>query len=99
MLENVVHSVESLRFVKSQAAQHKAHTGIDLSYSQYTSLLLSSAQQHDKQLLLPSRSKYSNRKVYSHDVSTDSWQENGELEVNNTVFHDIDSSIQMLNIN
>ena len=32
-------------------------------------------------------------------MSTGSWQENGELEVNNTVFHDIDSSIQVLNIN
>ena len=51
MLENAVHSIPALRSVKVQAEQQKAYTGIDLSYSQYSALLLSAAQQHDKVLI------------------------------------------------
>ena len=43
MLENAVHPVDSLRIIKTQAAQHKVHTGKDLDYNRYLSLLLSAA--------------------------------------------------------
>ena len=65
MLENAVHPIQDLRAVKIQAAQHKAHTGSDLSYEQYTSLLLSAAQQHDRQLQKP-MSRGPKRNVYEH---------------------------------
>ena len=44
MQENAVHPIDSLRMVKTQSEQHKAYTRIELSYFQYTSLLLSAAQ-------------------------------------------------------
>ena len=43
MLENAVHPIDELRAIKTQAAQHKAHTGNDLTYPQYAALLLSAA--------------------------------------------------------
>ena len=51
MLENAVGSNQELRAVKSQAAQHKAQNGgIDLTYGQYCTLLLSAAQEFDGSL-------------------------------------------------
>ena len=100
MLENAVHPIEPLRMVKIQAAQHKAHTGVDLTYPQYTSLLLSAAQQHDKQLMDPSKARYPRCKVYSHELDYEN-----SLEVYNTncsddvFYYDIDSSVEHLSIN
>ena len=93
-----MHSIESLDIVKTQAAQHKAHTGIDLSYSQYTSLLLSVAQQHDKQFMEPSKPRYSKRKVYEHALDYENDYEHGDTE-NGEHIHDIDSAISSLSIN
>ena len=98
MLENAVHPIESLRIVKTQTAQHKAHTGIHLSYSQYTSLLLSAAQQHDKQLMEPSKPRYPRRKVYEHVLDYENVYEHGDTE-NGEHTHDIDSAISSLSIN
>ena len=74
MLENAIHENRDLRAVSTQAAQHRTHTGIDLTYEQYCSLLLSAAQQYDKQLLNPA-SKTTKRHIYEHDmVSSDGEQ-------------------------
>jgi hypothetical protein len=43
MLQNAMHSVDERRSVRNQADQHKAQTGISLTYKQYVSLLLSAA--------------------------------------------------------
>ena len=39
--------------VKTQANQHKTQTGVDLTYKQYSNLLLSAASQFDAQLQNP----------------------------------------------
>ena len=52
MLENAVGRVPELRAVKNQAAQHKTQNGgIELSYTQYCSLLASAAQEYDGSLI------------------------------------------------
>ena len=68
MLENAVHPIDSLRMVKTQSEQHKAHTRIELSYFQYTLLLLSAAQQHNKQPLGTPRLRLPCHKVYSYEI-------------------------------
>ena len=98
MLENAVHPIESLRIVKTQASQHKAHTGIDLTYPQYTSLLLSAAQQHDKQMLDPEKVQYPRRKVYNHEYGYGESQSDNYYDNSNTKY-DIDSTISLLSIN
>ena len=44
LLANSVHPITELRAVKAQSMQHMTHTGQDLTYHQYCSLLLSAAQ-------------------------------------------------------
>ena len=60
ILANAVHPIAELRIIKTQAEQHKAHTGIDLSYPHYSALLLSAAQQHDR-LLIGAPNRYAKR--------------------------------------
>src|SRR5512133_2585398 len=67
MLENAVHPIDALRAIKIQADQHKVHTGAALDYSQYTTLLLSAAQQHDK-LLMQSPALCPCHHVYDHEL-------------------------------
>ena len=51
MLENAVGQYQELCVVKSQAAQHKTQNGgIDLTYNEYCTLLLSAAQEYDGSL-------------------------------------------------
>ena len=99
MLENAVHPIDSLRMVKTQSEQHKAHTGIELSYSQYTSLLLSAAQQHDKQLLDIPKSKLPRHKVYSHEIDYGEPYEISDCYSHDEEHYDIDSSISALSVN
>ena len=63
MLGDAVYPIADLRIIKTQAEQHQAHTGTELSYSQYSALLLSAAQQHDKVLMDPP-SRHSQKLVY-----------------------------------
>jgi hypothetical protein len=52
MLENAVGQYPELRAVKTQAAQHKTQNGgIDLTYDEYCSLLMSAAQEYDGSLI------------------------------------------------
>ena len=99
MLENAVHPIDSLRIVKTQADQHKAHSGTDLTYSQYTSLLLSAAQQHDKQLMEPSKPRFPRRKVYSHEIEYGEPFEMSDPYSFEETEYDIDSSIGSLSVN
>ena len=71
MLENAVGASQELRAVKSQAAQHKTQNGgIDLTYDQYTTLLLSAAQEFDGSLLrsLKPTPSSGRRSVYHTEV-------------------------------
>ena len=49
MLENVVNGISDLRAVKTQVAQFIAQIGIKLTYEQYCTLGLSTAQAYDVQ--------------------------------------------------
>ena len=96
LLENAVHPVAELRAVKVQAAQHRTHTGKDLTYEQYCSLLLSAAQQHDQGLsMMPSKAP--KRQIYAHEAS-DRANIDGELYMD-TQAYDIDHPIQTLDVN
>ena len=73
MLENAVHPIAPLRHVKTTAALHTTRTGRSLRYSEYCTLLLSAATQHDKDSAGTSRSK---RQVLMHhtiDDPIDTW--------------------------
>lgn len=92
MLENTVHPVSELRVVKTQAAQHKTQTGRDLTYREYTQLLLSAAAQFDAQFTTKSsaaKSASKRRTVYEHDVQE-------ATEVDDDVFFDIDSDLNTI---
>ena len=67
MLENAVHPIAELRAVKAQADQLKTHTGKGLSYEEYCSLLLSAAQQYDKQFFTPA-ARPPRRQVYEYQT-------------------------------
>ena len=88
MLENAVHPLEALRAVKTQATQLKAHSGNDLTYPQYTDLLLSAAQQHDKSLV-STPGRVPRRRVYAHDI--DYGEDPSDYDV-----HSIDSDIDAI---
>jgi hypothetical protein len=62
MLENAVASVAPLRAIKDQHDQHFSHSGQELSYEQYSNLLLSAATNYGIQF--SSSTTQSSRKVY-----------------------------------
>lgn len=70
LLQNAVQPVAELRAVKLQAQQHKTHTGIDLTYQQYCSLLLPAAQEHD-QRMFKTPMKAPTRHIYASEVMDD----------------------------
>ena len=66
MLQNAVYPIEELRQVKNTADLEKAKTGTDLSYDQYSALLLSAAAAYDQQFA----PKSNKRLAYSHQTGT-----------------------------
>ncbi len=70
MLQNAVHAVMELRSVKNQADQHKAQTGMDLTYEQYCNLLLSAASANDAMVATKEAPSLcpKNHAVYLHDM-------------------------------
>ena len=66
MLENAVHGIDILHTVKTAADQQKVHSGTELTYTQYTSLLHSAAQTYDKTMMAP-KAKAMQHCVYEHD--------------------------------
>ena len=95
LLQNAVHPIMELRQVKLQASQFKTHTGKDLSYDEYCSLLLSAAQQYDAQHSHNTQ-KMVKRRVFEHDFYPDEDYNTGIDYPNNT--YDIDQSIADLEI-
>jgi hypothetical protein len=92
LLQNAVHSIPELRAIKVQAEQLKAHTGKDLTYDQYCSLLLSASQQHDRQNLNPSN-KQAWRRIYAHQLDTDNYEDKEEYfsHLDYNIDHSIDT--------
>ena len=62
------------------------------------SILLSAAQQHDKQHKEPSKPRYQRRKVYKHALNYENDYEHKNTE-NGEHTHNIDSAISSLSIN
>ena len=96
LLQNAVQPVAELRAVKVQAQQHKTHTGVDLTYQQYCSLLLSAAQEHDQRtsrVLM----KAPKRNIYAHDVIDDA-NVDGECYGDNEQY-DIDYLLDLIEVN
>ena len=93
MLENAVHPVSELCVVKTQAAQHKTQSSKDLTYREYTQLLLSTAAHFDAQFtaMFPA-AKFASKKcmVYEHDVTHEA------TDMDDDVFVDIDSDLDTI---
>jgi hypothetical protein len=90
MLENAVHPQPELRAVKNQANQHKTQTGLDLTYKQYSNILLSAASQFDAQFTAKSTAARLSAKhcsIYEHDITAD---------VDGDTFFDIDSDLETI---
>ena len=84
-----------LRQVKLQADQLKTHSGKDLTYDEYCSLLLSVAQQYDCHHS-SSRQKVAKRRIYEHDYYSQNDTDYPEKEYEGS--YDIDLSIADLEI-
>ena len=67
MLENALAPVKALKAVKDQANQFKTHTGNELSYEEYSTLVTSAAINHDTQFQV--KSSKPSRKVYYHECT------------------------------
>jgi hypothetical protein len=66
MLENAVASIPDLRAIKSQADQHKTHTGTTLTFEQYLALLTSATTTYDATFSTRPNQKGATRQVYAH---------------------------------
>ena len=84
-----------LRQVKLQADQLKTHSGKDLTYDEYCSLLLSVAQQYDCHHS-NSRQKVAKRRIYEHGYYSQNDTDYPEKEYEGS--YDIDLSIADLEI-
>ena len=75
MLKSAVHGIQELRAVDQQAAQFKVQNGKDITFDQYITLLLSAAQQYDRQFEHVA-GRLNRRNVYSTRVlSGDSYHD------------------------
>ena len=95
MLENVVRSHNELRMIKTQADPLKALNGSVLTYTQYITLLQSSANTYGVSLL--GNAKNHTRSVYMSELSHNT--ERTDLYNNDDTPYDIDSSIDTIHAN
>jgi len=91
MLQNAVHNIAELNAVKQQAAQHKAQSGVDLTYLQYCNLLLLAATKYDLQFNMKKSSKTSYQQVYKHEIT-----EEDDMLVR---YYNIDSDLDVIQAN
>ena len=95
LLQSAVHPIAELRQVKLQAEQFKTHTGKDLSYQEYTSLLLSAAQQYDEKDATKGN-KFAKRCIYEHNIFPDAEFEDA---VQVSIPNDIDWPFDLIEVN
>lgn len=88
LLENAVHTISELRQVKNTAALETAKTGLELSYDQYCTLLLSACSAYDEQFRHKTR-----RSVMVHDWVTSDYEYPSE-----NVAYDIDCPVSALQV-
>ena len=65
MLESAVNGIINHRDVKTQVAQFRAQMGIDITYEQYCTLVLSDAQAYDAQHVTKATSRGARRSFYN----------------------------------
>ena len=72
MLQNAGHAIDDLHAIKIQADQFKMHGGQELSYDQYTKLLLSAASNYDSQYTpkMPWSQHPAKRTIYAHELES-----------------------------
>ena len=87
MLQNALALVKALKAVKDQANQFKTTTGKDLSYNEYSTLVILAAINHNTQFQI--KTSKPSRKVYYHEHTDFSGSDN-EKE------YEIDSSISTI---
>jgi len=90
LLQNAVVGLQALRAVKDNEDNSFARTGINLTYDQYSELLLSAAESYDLLIAHKKGNKTATRGVYSTDIINEH-DDDDEL--------DIDSSIAMIEAN
>ena len=93
MLEGAIHPQTELHAVKTQANQHKTQSGVDLTYKQYSNLLLSAVSQFDAQFTAKSYNTCAaakRRSVYEHDIYQEPQDADGDT------FYDIDSDVETI---
>ena len=93
MLESAVHPQMEVWAVKNQVNQYKTQTGVDLSYKQYSNLLLSVASLYDAQFAAkshPACSAAKHHSVYKHDIDVSPQDADGDI------FYDIDSDLDTI---
>ena len=94
MLENAVAPIEMLRAVKNQADQFKISNGKDLTYVEYSKLVLSAASTYDASS--SSRNMTTKRRtVYNHDIYDG---QDADI-VDDDYCYNIDSDIQLIEAN
>ena len=98
MLTNAVASVGPLRAIKYQSDQHFLHNMLELTYEQYSNLLLSEANNYD--IHFSSSASHILRKVYVTGSNNTKFSRNSiyDFTEENTDY-DIDASASTLLIN
>ena len=92
MLENAVAPIDELRQIKNNADLEKTKTGRTLTFSEYTSLLLSASAAYDEEFK-PKSTKQ--RHVYVHDIGDD-YDFNDDHDAED---YDIDVSVREIQAN
>ena len=93
MLQNAVHGIPELRQVKTNAELQATITHKDITFSQYDSLLQSSATQYDSSMSQVRK----DRNVYLTDISDN--HEANEESIEDNVTYDIDTTIDTIQAN
>ena len=92
MLQNAVHAIPELRQVKANAELQSTISKKDITFTEYTSLLQSSAAQYDSSM---SQVK-SNRKIYMPDLYA---EDDATGHDNDEHFYNIDTDISTIQAN
>ena len=95
MLENAVASVGPLRIIKYQYDQHFSHSGREITYEQFSNLLLSADNNYD--IKFYSSGSRSSRKVYATDSNNNNFSRDSISDFTEEhIDYDIDASASTL---
>ena len=94
MLENAIHPIDELRQIKNNADLEKTKTGRTLTFSEYTSLLLSACAAYDEAF----KPKLAKRQVFANDVSN-AFDDGGQYDYDPEESYDIDAPVYEIQAN